>query len=58
MQYIIINFIYLHFPVNLLLKAKPQNKTNKTPVISHSTGRALFKIHSTEVKIQNILHLI
>jgi len=58
MQYIIIYFIYicLYQFISLPLKAKPQNKTNKTPVISQSTGGALFKIYSTEIKIENILN--
>lgn len=60
MQYIIIHFIYicLSWFISLPLKAKPPNKTNKTPVVSQSTGRALFKIHSTEIKIENILNLM
>lgn len=59
MQCIKINFIYicLYQLISLPLKAKPQNKT-KTPVISQSTGGALFKIHSTEIKIENILNLM
>lgn len=59
MQYIIFNFIYICFSqfISLPLKAKPQNKTNKTPLINQSIGRALFKIYSTEIKIEDILNL-